>query len=190
MSLNEHFVSCDEKSYKEVDMQNVIQYPIRKLATEKRKIIEKITDIQFLYRPEIVARDGRYVAYANRVVCDCFSGLEWLPGPDKDMSWEAGIRWASGLSTGGGGWRLPTLGELKGLFKKNKRGDNLSPLFETDITDIWSCEIQDEESAWGFNFLPGNQFWTYKTSSVRFRVLAVRLRKYHAFTGKTNMASD
>jgi hypothetical protein len=190
MSLNELFVFCDQKSYKEVGMQNVIQYPIRRFPPETKRITEKIVDIQFLFRPEIVARDGRYVAYANRVVCDCYSGLEWLPGPDKDMSWEAGCRWVNGLSTGGGGWRLPTLGELRGLFKKNKKGDNLSPLFETDITDIWSCEIQDEESAWGFNFLPGNQFWTYKTSSVRFRVLAVRSRKYPAFTKEEKMVSD
>lgn len=171
-------------------MQNVVQHPIRQWAPEKKKIVEKITDIQLLYRPEIIARDGRYVAYVNRVICDCYSGLEWFPGPDKDMSWEEGCKWVSGLSTGGGGWRMPTLSELWGLYKKNKRGDNLSPLFKINMTDVWSSETQDESSAWGFNFLPGNQFWTYKTYSTRFRVMAVRSRKYHAFEKKTKTKSD
>ena len=171
-------------------MQNVIEHPVRQWGPEKKKDAVKIVDIQLLYRPEIVARDGRYVAYVNRVICDCYSGLEWLPGPDKDMSWEEGCQWARSLSTGGGGWRLPTLGELRGLFKKNKTGDNLSPLFDISATDVWSSETQDASSAWGFNFLPGNQFWTYKTYSTRFRVLAVRQRKYHAFERKTATRAD
>lgn len=162
-------------------MQNVVQHQTRQWRLEEMKTVDKTDNVQLLYRPEIVARDGRYVAFANKVICDCFSGLEWLPGPDKDISWEEGCRWTKGLSTGGGGWRLPTLNELRGLFKMNKNGDNLSPLFGISMTDVWSCETQDESSAWGFNFLPGNQFWTCKTLSRRFRVLAVRPRKYHAF---------
>jgi hypothetical protein len=171
-------------------MQNVLQYPIRQRAPENKKIVEKISDIQLLYRPEIVARDGRYVAFENKVICDCFSGLEWFPGPDRDISWEEGCQWVRGLSTGGGGWRMPCLSELRGLFKKNKRGDNLSPLFEISMTDVWSGESHDEASAWGFNFLPGNQFRTCKTFSTRFRVLAVRLRKYHAFEKRTKTMAD
>ncbi len=171
-------------------MQDVLQHQTRPWRLEKMKTVDKPADVQLLYRPEIVARDGRYVAFANKVICDCFSGLEWLPGPDKDISWEEGCRWAKGLSTGGGGWRLPTLNELRGLFKMNKNGDNLSPLFGTSMTDVWSCETQDESSAWGFNFLPGNQFWTCKTLSRRFRVLAVRPRKYHAFEKRAQQISD
>ena len=174
----------------EAGMQNIVQHSIRQWGLDKKQAVEKIADIRFLYRPEIIARDGRYVAYANRVICDCYSGLEWLAGPDRDMSWEEGCRWASSLATGGGGWRLPTLGELRGLFKKNKAGDHLSPLFDISMTDVWSCEIQDESSAWGYNFLPGNQFWTYKTYSARFRILAVRARKYHAFERNSKTIAD
>lgn len=162
-------------------MQNVAQYQTRPWTLEKKKAGAKTADVQVLYRPEIIARDGRYVAFADAVICDCYSGLEWLPGPDKDMSWEDGCRWVEDLSTGGGGWRLPTLKELRGLFKMNKNGDNISPLFKISMTDVWSCELHDESSAWGFNFLPGNQFRTCKTLSRRFRVLAVRPRVYHAF---------
>lgn len=146
-------------------------------------------EVQLLYRPEIIARDGRYVAFANKVVCDCFSGLEWFPGPDQDTSWKEGCRWVKELAVGGGGWRLPTLKELRGLFKANKKGDHLSPLFGLTMTDVWSCEVKDEASAWGFNFLPGNQFWTCCTLSRRFRVLAVRPRMYGAFEKRTPATS-
>ncbi|MBU1564014.1 MAG: DUF1566 domain-containing protein [Proteobacteria bacterium] len=171
-------------------MQNVVELRTRQRGLEKKNINDKTAHVQLLYCPEIVARDGRYVAFADKVICDCFSGFEWLAGPDKDMSWEAGCHWVKGLSTGGGGWRLPTLNELRGLFKMNKNGDNLSPLFGVSMTDVWSCETQDESSAWGFNFLPGNQFWTYKTLSRRFRVLAVRPRRYHTLRKRTQKISD
>jgi hypothetical protein len=171
-------------------MQDAIQHQSREWRPEHDQTITKSAEIHLLFRPEIVARDGRYVAFANRVICDCFSGLEWLPGPDADMSWEQGCRWVQDLTTGGGGWRLPTLNELRGLFKMNKNRDNLSPLFKMNMTDIWSCETEDESSAWGFNFLPGNQFWTYKTLSRRFRVLAVRPKKYHATGKKAQQITD
>lgn len=160
-------------------MQNVAQHHTRQWKHETTKMAEK-DGIELLYCPEIVGRDGRYVAFDNRVVCDCFSRLEWLPGPDKDMSWKEGCQWIKGLSIGGGGWRLPTLSELQGLFKMNKNGDNLSPLFKMKMMDVWSCESLDD-SAWGFNFLPGNRFRSFKTLSRGFRILAVRPRKYYAF---------
>lgn len=171
-------------------MQTFAQHQAKQWTLETQKSVGKTTKVQVLYRPEIVARDGRYVAFANGVICDCFSGLEWLPGPDKDMSWVEGCHWARGLSTGGGNWRLPTLTELRGLYKMNKKRDNLSPLFGISMTDVWSSEIQDDASAWGFNFLPGNQFWTCKTLSRRFRVLAVRPRNYPAFDKGAQQASD
>ncbi|MDR3631580.1 MAG: DUF1566 domain-containing protein [Desulfocapsaceae bacterium] len=168
----------------------LVQHPIvGQQVPEEKGASQKPSVVQNLYRPEILARDGRYVAYENRVICDCYSGLEWLPGPDTDISWEVGWRWVGSVSTGGGGWRLPTLLELQGLFKKNRAGDNISPLFAIGVTDVWSCETADESSAWGFNFLPGNQFWTHKTSSRRFRVLAVRSRRYYVYTLKRGTSS-
>lgn len=169
-------------------MQSVANRRVRPWNSEKARAGERTGGIRFLYRPEIVGRDGRYVVYDNNVICDCYSGLEWLPGPDRDMSWEEASCWVNNLTAGGGGWQLPTLDQLRGLYKKNKKGDNLSPLFSHCMTDVWSCEeTQDAASAWGFNFLPGNQFRTYKTYSRRFRVMAVRRRKYYAYERKMKL---
>lgn len=171
-------------------MQSVAQQSTSQWNLEKKIAIDRTAEVQLLYRPEIVARDSRYVAFADKVICDCFSGLEWLAGPDEDMSWEKGRQWAKNLAIGGGGWRLPTLNELRGLFKMNKKGDNLSPLFGISTTDVWSCETEGDSSAWGFNFLPGNKFWTSKTLSRRFRVLAVRRRKYPASEKRVKKMTD
>lgn len=41
----------------------------------------------------VVARDGQYVAYANGVVRDTKTGLEWKVGPDKTMTWYDARDW-------------------------------------------------------------------------------------------------
>lgn len=43
-------------------------------------------------------------------------GMEWVVGPDRDTSWPEARRWASGLTSCGGGWRLPSAPELAALF--------------------------------------------------------------------------
>ncbi len=35
---------------------------------------------------EVIGRDGDFVAYANGVVADTRTGLEWLAGPDVDTT--------------------------------------------------------------------------------------------------------
>ncbi len=134
----------------------------------------RIYDLTLLRPPEIVARDGRYVAYANGVICDCYSKLEWMVGPDRDTSWNEALAWVEGLNSGGISWVLPTLVQLGGLYRQNIRKNEISPLFGIEPADVWSCEVKNDESAWAFNFIPGNAFWTYRAMSRRFRVLAVR----------------
>jgi hypothetical protein len=53
-----------------------------------------------------VARDGVYVAYANGIVKDTKTGLEWVVGPDKDTNWEEAKSWVQNLNLDGGGCLL------------------------------------------------------------------------------------
>ncbi len=131
-------------------------------------------EIILLQPPLVVARDGRYVAYDNGIVCDCYSNTEWFPGPNENTSWIEADRWAGLLSICGGGWSLASIEQLQNLYCKNKKKDPLTPLLKMEATDIWSNHKRDESSAWGFNFIPGNAFWTYCTFSSRFRALATR----------------
>jgi hypothetical protein len=134
----------------------------------------RVYDISLLRMPEIVKRDGRYVAYSNGIIYDCYSKLEWLVGPDRDTSWEEAGVWVESLNNGGGGWCLPSIEQLRDLYRKNLRGNELSPLFHIAPMDVWSCEIKEDSSARAFNFLPGSTFSTHRTLSRRFRAFAVR----------------
>ena len=55
-----------------------------------------------------VDRDGVYVAYANGIVKDSNTGLEWKVGPDKNTTWYEAKSWVLSLNLDGGGWRMPT----------------------------------------------------------------------------------
>ena len=63
----------------------------------------------------VIKPDDQYVAYANGIVKDTNTGLEWKAGPDKDTNWGEARSWVQSL---GGDWRMPTLDELEGLYKK------------------------------------------------------------------------
>ncbi|MCG7853283.1 MAG: DUF1566 domain-containing protein [Methanosarcinaceae archaeon] len=64
---------------------------------------------------EEVARDGKYIKYANGIVYDTKTGLQWVAGPDRNITWNEAKSWAQSLNIEGGSWRIPTLGEIEGL---------------------------------------------------------------------------
>lgn len=148
-------------------------------SREVIRVEKKNGGVILLKIPRIVGRDGRYAAYDNGIVCDCYSGMEWFPSPDEDTNWIEAHRWARNLKTGGGGWRLATIEQLKSLYCRNKNGDRITPLLAMQATDIWSSDVYDEASAWGFNFIPGNAFRTYRTYKNRFRALAIRQKPHY-----------
>ena len=51
-----------------------------------------------------------------KILKDKTTGLEWLPGPDKDMSLDMAKNWVKNLNRRSSGWRLPTLDEIGTLF--------------------------------------------------------------------------
>jgi len=137
------------------------------------------SNVLYFKKPTVIMRDGRYALYDNGILCDCYSGLEWLCGPDEDTSWVDALEWAEKVTVGGGGWSLPTVEALCGLYKKNRAADLLTPLFKRQPGDVWSKEAVNDAEVLGFNFVPGNQFRTYKTISRRFRAMAVRPRQHY-----------
>lgn len=139
----------------------------------------RASQLLYLKRPVVVTRDGRYALYDNGIICDCYLALEWFCAPDDDTSWVEAAEWAKNLTVAGGGWRLPAIHELSGLYKKNKAADRLTPLFKRQPGDFWSNESVNDAEVLGFNFIPGNQFRTYKTVSRRFRAMAVRPRQQY-----------
>jgi len=123
-----------------------------------------------------LASDAGYTAYANGIVTDTKTGLEWVAGPDEDTTWRKAEAWVKSLNVGGGRWRMPTLGELKGLYEEGKGSRNMTPLFKTTGWWVWSAEEKDKENAWFFPFSYGERNWSARFYSENGRAFAVRSR--------------
>jgi uncharacterized caspase-like protein len=123
-----------------------------------------------------VGREGVYIAYANGIVKDTKTGLEWVAGPDKVMSWDEAKAWVESLNIGGGGWRMPTVEELEGLYQEGKGARNMTPLLKTTGWWVWSGELKDSSAAWYFFFGFLGRLWHLRDYSFDGRAFAVRSR--------------
>ena len=65
-----------------------------------------------------IGRDGTFVKYANGMIYDEKTNLEWYAGSDRNITWNEAKRWTESLNVDGGGWRMPTKKELKTLYKR------------------------------------------------------------------------
>jgi hypothetical protein len=133
--------------------------------------------------PPVIARDGVYVAYANGIVKDTKTGLEWVAGPDKSTNWDEARSWVQSLNLDGGGWRMPTVWELKGLYKKASfigsimGYKNITSLLKTNSNYlwVWSGETKGPEARY-MNFERNYAERGDPVGAVSFRAFAVRSR--------------
>ena len=122
---------------------------------------------------QIVDRDEHFLKYANGVVYDSKTGLEWIAGPGRNMTWAEAEEWARGLEIDGRGWRLPARKELETLYQEGKGKRNMTGLLETESWWVWSADPDDSASSSLFDFSRGNRDW----HSRKPRAYAVRTRK-------------
>jgi hypothetical protein len=123
-----------------------------------------------------VGRDGVYVAYANGIVRDTKTGLEWKVGPDKRTNWDQASSWVQSLNLDGGGWRVPTMDELGGLYNRGAGSRNMTPLLKTTGWYVFSGETKGSSDARYFYFYNGRRGWSYRANPGNSRVFAVRSR--------------
>jgi len=91
------------------------------------------------------------------VITDTKTGFQWYSETKKFSGnhYEA-EKWVKALSDGGG-WRLPTVKELREIYIKNGK-NGLDPVFEMTGWWVWSSEII-EGCAGLFTFDSGNVYW-------------------------------
>ena len=99
----------------------------------------------------------RFTKAENGVITDSATGLDWYVG--KENTWHQAKAWVEGLTVAGGGWRLPTVAELKAIYQKGASANNMDPLFQTTVAWAWSGELNNAWSAWGFAFYNGLEGW-------------------------------
>jgi len=124
----------------------------------------------------VINRDGVYVSYANGIVRDTKTGLEWVAGPDEETTFEEAKAWIRGLTIDGGGWRLPTEAELNTLYKTGAGLRNMTPLLKTSGWVVWCTETEGSSNAGTFHFYYGGRHWQDRNLSGSFRAFAVRSR--------------
>ena len=120
----------------------------------------------------------RFVIGANGVILDRKSGLEWVVGPDQDLSFKGARKWARELSLDGGGWRLPTRQELRALYHKTGLFSRALPDWVTlSQASIWTSHTRYKMMG-GVDYhfyLNGTQFTTASDDDgLNKRALSVR----------------
>ena len=168
-------------------------------AGEDEKVVVNLDQLRTSIQPTVtytrrpstnsngIKRDGIYAAYANGVVKDTKTGLEWKVGPDKNTNWNEARSWVQSLNLDGGGWRMPTMDELANLYNDGARKFNRTSLLKTTGWWVWSGETNGSLHAWGFNFTAtGSRRWGLRAYSISTRAFAAR----HLDSGKAHAASD
>ena len=128
-------------------------------------------------RAEAQTPQVRFTKADNGVITDRDTGLDWYVGPSPDNTYAQAKAWIEGLTVAGGGWRLPTMAELKGIYQKGASAYNMDPLFKVQGAWVWSGELRNDWSVWGLAFYNDLQGWHsmhYGTGRV---ALAVRSRR-------------
>ena len=125
---------------------------------------------------DVVKKDGTYLLYANGIVKDTKTGLEWMAGPNKDMTWDKAKSWVDRLKKRGVGWRMPTMNELDGIYEKGVGDRNMSRLLKTTGWWVWAEETEFSSDAEVFSFSYGSRAWTNRDTSCYGRAFAVRSR--------------
>ena len=153
---------------------------------ENKKLEIRLEQLQVSIQPtytppsstsDVPQREGFYVAYPNGIVRDTKTDLEWKVGPDKDTHWNKARSWVQSLNLDGGGWRMPTTDELKGLYKDGAGSRNMTPLLKTTGWGAWSGETKGSSDARFFNFIDGGRrYWLIRYYSLNLRAFAVRSR--------------
>ena len=127
----------------------------------------------------------RFNVSSYGVITDSQTNLEWLVGPDRYTTYWQAEQWAAGCKVAGGGWRMPTRQELKGLYKKGIGERNMYPVFKITGWNVWA-EPRDSSSAWVFNFYDGGELWAGRGQPANPRVFGVRSASVKMMTSLFN----
>ena len=97
----------------------------------------------------------RFTKAMDGVITDNVTGLDWYIGPNQDNNWHQAKAWTENLTVAGGGWRMPTVPELQAIYQKGASRVNMDPLFQPKAAWVWSGQMDDTRTAWGFAFYSG-----------------------------------
>jgi hypothetical protein len=113
----------------------------------------------------------------TKVYFDFKSGLLWAARDNgRDIDWRRATRYCDEFELAGySDWRLPTLDELEGLYRKMSTSQFKVP-GEIRLTSCcpWSSTKKSEDSAWNFNFQYRKPFSGALSYTYDLRALCLR----------------
>ena len=125
------------------------------------------------------AADDTRFTFKEGVIDDSELGLQWVPAKQA-MNYRTADYNVRNLSLAGGGWRLPTIAELRSLYDKSKPG-NADPVFNIDKDRVWTSELDAPMNAWYFDFRNGKESSFNRDPNTEsqgiFSEMAVRSRR-------------
>ena len=139
-------------------------------------ITTSIVLVFIMNQAQAVEEATRLKALESAVYYDKKTGLEWLAGPDKSTNWYDAKKWVESLSVfAGGGWRMPTLKELKTLYQKGEKC-HIKSFLKTTGCLVWSGETKDSSSSWCYNYFydPGSSILSGGDGSGSYRAFLYR----------------
>jgi TIR domain-containing protein/uncharacterized protein DUF1566 len=137
-----------------------------------------------------VAKSARhYTVNPCGSIRDSQTGLEWLVGPDRNMTWDEAAAWTASRTECGGGWGMPTIRQLAtlndpkstagtGFFDRGRNWPaHIGPAFAAigGGSWVWSSEQSGPRSARSFNFNQGVAT-QYSRDNVTFATRAFAVR--------------
>ena len=82
---------------------------------------------------------------AYDIIYDPRTDLEWVIGPDEDISMKQADEWVADLDFADGRWRMPTLKELKTLWVYKDDGTvRLHPAFASSAQYVWAQPLVED----------------------------------------------
>ncbi len=120
---------------------------------------------------------ARFTKAQNGVITDHITGLEWYVAPSPNNNWHEAKAWTDNLTVAGGGWRLPTVPELKAIYQKGASANNMDPIFQTTGAYVWSGQLNNAWSAWGLAFYNNLEGWHSMNYGCGRLALAVRSQR-------------
>jgi hypothetical protein len=132
---------------------------------------------------------GRFAVSPCGSIKDENTKLEWFVGPDRNVTWYEAKQWIGGLEVCGGGWRMPTIGEIKSLYDPSVTagtgfytGDRYFPAHINSVFNaigggswVWSNERAGDYNARSFNLNQGKAVeYAATNTDYSTRAFAVR----------------
>lgn len=139
-----------------------------------------------------VENQKRFVVNSCGSIQDTRAGLEWYVGADRNVTWNEAQEWTSGLNSCGGGWRMPTIEEIRTLYNPSVRAGTgyytegryfparIDPVFNAigGGSWVWSNAQSGAGNARSFNLNQGKAVEFSATNTLySTRAFAVRALK-------------